>query len=64
MLKQELLNKVLLNNAVRNNYIGTARILLLSGTLADEKEINIKYLLKTARTDEMRNLLRKYSSKT
>lgn len=64
MLKQELLNKVLLNNAVRNNYIGTARILLLSGTLADEKEINIKYLLKTARTDEMRNLLMKYSSRT
>ena len=58
MVKQERLNKVLLNNAVRNNYIGTAKILLLAGMWQDA---NIKYLLKEAKSQEMVNLLKKYS---
>ena len=59
MDKQERLNKVLLNNAVRNDYVGTARILLLSGKM---ENVNVNYLLTVAKSKEMVNLLMKYSA--
>ena len=60
MTKQERLNKILLSNAVRKGYLGTAKILLLSGTL---KDVNFDYLINVAtyREDgDMVTLLKKY----
>ena len=61
MNKQERLNKILLSNAVRKGYIGTAKILLLSGTL---KDINFDYLISVAASredSEMEKLLKRYA---